>query len=439
MGSKGSRAPDYTGAAEAEAAANFKNLQYQTKANRPDMYTPWGSSTWTGNPSTGYYQNRILLSPEIQSALDDQLAIQSGVSNAALGLLDNVSSDMNTPSDFWDSLTPYSGVNVPQYSSDGLSSFGAVPDVSGLGQGLPQGGRAPSVTADGSMYGGLRRNLDLSGLNNVSAEYDPKYANAAYSRAMALVEPSFRQDQNSLRTLLANQGLTQGGENYDDALSDMYDDQSTYRMMAAWDAVGAGENAMNADFNRQLALRGQGYNEALGSADYGLSRADLGLREQGLGFDQGMSVAGFNEGQRAARFNEDLASLDAGFRQSSLANQIRGQQFGENMAMGNQQFRQDLSSANLDNLIRQQQIAEQMQKEGWSLNKINSLLYGNQVQMPQFPSFSNAGYVGGPDYTGAAAAQGQYQTENNPWNAYGQIASGMLGGQFGGALGSWLF
>lgn len=40
-------APDYTGAAEATAAGNLTAAQYQTQANRPDEYTPYGSRTWT--------------------------------------------------------------------------------------------------------------------------------------------------------------------------------------------------------------------------------------------------------------------------------------------------------------------------------------------------------------------------------------------------------
>lgn len=40
-------APDYTGAAEATAEGALEAAQYQTRANRPDEYTPYGSRTWT--------------------------------------------------------------------------------------------------------------------------------------------------------------------------------------------------------------------------------------------------------------------------------------------------------------------------------------------------------------------------------------------------------
>ncbi len=39
--------PDYTAAAEATAAGNLEMAGYTTDVNRPDQYTPFGSTTWT--------------------------------------------------------------------------------------------------------------------------------------------------------------------------------------------------------------------------------------------------------------------------------------------------------------------------------------------------------------------------------------------------------
>src|SRR5512139_136307 len=89
-------APDYTAAAEKQAEASKDLVNQQTYANRPDLYTPWGSQTWqsaagvdpaTGEPITNWF-SEIQLSPEQQVALDDQMAIQGGRSQAALGMLD---------------------------------------------------------------------------------------------------------------------------------------------------------------------------------------------------------------------------------------------------------------------------------------------------------------------------------------------------------------
>src|SRR5262245_16978334 len=44
-------APDYTGAAEQEAAGNLAMARYQTNANRVNQINPWGSITYTNEQS----------------------------------------------------------------------------------------------------------------------------------------------------------------------------------------------------------------------------------------------------------------------------------------------------------------------------------------------------------------------------------------------------
>jgi hypothetical protein len=58
--------------------------------------------------------------------------------------------------------------------------------------------------------------------------------------------------------------------------------------------------------------------------------------------------------------------------------------------------------------LRQQAIAEEAQRRGMSLNELNALLTGQQVSMPQMPSFMGASAGQAPNLLGAAQAQGQY-------------------------------
>jgi hypothetical protein len=46
MGKSTPAAPDYTGAANAQAAASKENLITQNFANRPTINTPFGSQSW---------------------------------------------------------------------------------------------------------------------------------------------------------------------------------------------------------------------------------------------------------------------------------------------------------------------------------------------------------------------------------------------------------
>jgi hypothetical protein len=69
---------------------------------------------------------------------------------------------------------------------------------------------------------------------------------------------------------------------------------------------------------------------------------------------------------------------------------------------------------------RQQGLNEQYQRMQQPLNLINALKTGSQVQAPQFGSYAQQQYVGGPDMT--TAAQNQYSAgldsanSNNAWN-----------------------
>lgn len=65
-------APDYKGAAEATAAGNIAAAEAAAKANRVDSYTPYGTQTYTQDPSTKQWRTDIHLSPEQQALLDQQ-------------------------------------------------------------------------------------------------------------------------------------------------------------------------------------------------------------------------------------------------------------------------------------------------------------------------------------------------------------------------------
>ena len=141
MGGKGSAPPppDYVGAAQQQAAASRELTDVQNWANRPTQNTPWGSTSWsaqagtdpaTGKPITQWTQNTTL-APELKSALDDQLSIQSGKSDLAQGFMGRVANEFSQPFN-WSTL----------------------PQMASLGQ-------APSVNADVGDYSrGLRTGMN---------------------------------------------------------------------------------------------------------------------------------------------------------------------------------------------------------------------------------------------------------------------------------------
>jgi hypothetical protein len=113
-------APDYTGAAERTAESSQRSQTRADWANRPQQNTPWGSSAWTpsagtdpstGEPITSWEQNLTLSGPQ-QQALEDQMAVQSGKSNIAQGMLGRLDESYQKP-----------------FDPSGLQATGAVPQA----------------------------------------------------------------------------------------------------------------------------------------------------------------------------------------------------------------------------------------------------------------------------------------------------------------------
>ena len=100
-------------------------------------------------------------------------------------------------------------------------------------------------------------------------------------------------------------------------------------------------------------------------------------------------------------------------------NQLMGQNqnnFQQALAANQQNFGQSMQGANYANQLRQQQIAEEMQRRGYGLNEINALLSGQQVGMPSMPSFMGAGQQAQTPWMQGQAQQASMQNANNPWS-----------------------
>lgn len=129
-----------------------------------------------------------------------------------------------------------------------------------------------------------------------------------------------------------------------------------------------------------------------------------------------------NQGLRPGDEAFDTAMANLGrerndaFTQASLSAAIKGGEEAERFNTMNTQ------NANLNNSVRQARVAEAMQKRGFSLNEINAIMSGQQVAMPNAPSFTQAGRVAGADFTGAAQAQraadmDQFNADNAWWQS----------------------
>jgi hypothetical protein len=167
----GKSKPDMQGAAIAQGEANREVVRDQTFANRPDQYTPFGSTSWnpyqTVDPSTGEattaWEQTTSLTPELQDILNKQIAIQSGRSDIAGALTGRLGAEFGTPMN-WEGLSPMGDVPVAQFT-------------------LPEGDV-------GDPYETRQRAED-----------------AVYSSVMDRLEPSQAMAQQQMEIKLRNQGL----------------------------------------------------------------------------------------------------------------------------------------------------------------------------------------------------------------------------------------
>lgn len=225
---------------------------------------------------------------------------------------------------------------------------------------------------------GVQRGLN-TGDNPAMPQFDSNYRDTVARSLMERMVPVHERQQSQLETSLANRGLQSGSEAYTRALADLGQRQAAERY-----------NAL----------------DTAGSEAQRLYNMGMGARQQA--------------------FQEDVGS-------GQFANQAAGQAFSQDVAAGNfgNQAMQNLfnmgrTSALDQNAVRQQMIAEEMQRRGMSLNEMNALLSGQQVAMPQMPGFQSAQRSETPNILGAT--QMGYDAALGAANAQNAATSNLFGG-----------
>ncbi len=294
MGKSAPAPPDYEAAARQTAAGNLEMLELQTRANRPDQYTPWGSLTWeelegtagTWNPATGrmeggseggWVQN-IQLDPAQQAALDQQLAITQQRSELAGGLMGRVQDEFGDVMDW--------------------SQFNE------LGQGV-----------EGGDY------------------YNQEAEDALYGRSTSRLDPRFAQKREATESQLRNQGLRPGDEAYDTAMLNLGNEETDAYQQAQYGAtLGAGAEGARMQgmdigaggYNTQL--RQQQIAEAMQQRGFSLNEINAILSGQQVAMPgmPGFNTAGVVEGADITGAARDTysAEMDAFSAQQAMTQSV---------------------------------------------------------------------------------------------------------------------
>lgn len=168
-------------------------------------------------------------------------------------------------------------------------------------------------------------------------------------------------------------------------------------------SVGGGEEA-------RKAAEGAYYDKAT-------SRLDPRWQEKNQFADSKLRAQGLRPGDEA--YDRQMAELgrqetDA-YDQAQMSAILTGGREGER-SQG-----MDIAGGAFGNTARGGQIAETMQKRGFSLNEINAILTGQQIGLPQFPGFKD-----GPDYSGAA--RDTYSADMDAYNADNALMNSIYAG-----------
>jgi len=225
--------------------------------------------------------------------------------------------------------------------------------------------------------GNIKGGYNLTGPElDASQKYRQDANDAIYNQWAGRALPQQAKDTDRLRTQLYNMGLKEGDAAYNDEMQRQRQTQGDAMQQAQYQAtIGSGAEAQ-----RSLGM-------------------DASTRAQLTGEQQGLAQFG---------------------------NQAQNQNFGQMSQQQQQQYQNMLQSSQYQNQLRQQQIAESQQARGQSLNEMNALLSGQQVNMPSMPSYNTAARSEGTQNLQAAQLTGQAELDR--YNAQQQATQGMMSG-----------
>jgi len=212
-GSKAPPPPDPTKVANAQFALNRNTSAFEARQNRYAQNNPFGSISWQnkGTAKNPRWIQTTRLSPSQQAIYGNQQALQRGASGAALRMLPGVTNSLMT------------------------KGYDAQGDLSGIQN------KMRALNPDSAMRG--------------------RVESALFQR----LNPSLRQDEEALRTRLANQGLQYGTEAYNNAMRDNSQRINDARLAV----IGQGGQEMERQFN--MGLQGLQSQAGLASDRQGLS------------------------------------------------------------------------------------------------------------------------------------------------------------------------
>ena len=407
-------APDYAAAAQQTSAGNASQAQVAQYGSMTNQVTPYGNVTYTATPAGKTQQGDLLnqwtqtqtLSPAQQTEFDQNNRINAQLGNVAESGVGYVQSALANP------------LQGQQYSGY----------ISPTTDQMVRNVDAPTLQ---SSYGNNANQIQTqSGANQQASGYvqDPnllnqQVQNALYQNSTQYLDPQFKQSGDQLANRLANQGITQGSEAYNNAMLNQSNAKQQAYESARNEAVSGGIGAAQGMFGMNLNQAQLGNSAAAQNNQMQLANQQAYNQALGQQNTQNMGAADF--ANQAAQ-----AQYGMGMQNAALQNQA-----------ASQAYQQALQSGQFQNQTAAQKFAQAQALQQNPLNMLNATRTGQQMQVAAMPNIGQSNpaalqAVAGPDMLGAASALGQYN--QGVYNAGSASSSGMMSGGMGmlGSLGA---
>ena len=315
-------APDYTAAAQATAAGNADAARIAAKANRVSQYTPYGNLVYKqgqGLNQTAYDQAMANYQKQLDaynlSGGDNQKTsnIMDGGLSPNIRLFNNLNS-------YTQSIAKPVAPNIKDYMQGDPDTWSATVQLTPEQQALLDKQNQMSLQLGdvglqgvGYVQNMLNQPFDTSKLpaEQITA------GQTAQDALMARLNPQFDRQQAALQQQLANQGIGQGTQAYENAMDEFNRAKNDAYTQAALQGINVGQQA------RQQALQEQAYlrNEPLNTLNAVRTGSQV-TNPNFVGVPQQATTAGPDiMGATQAGYNANLANYNA-------------QQAGNNAMMG---------------------------------------------------------------------------------------------------------
>jgi hypothetical protein len=207
-------------------------------------------------------------------------------------------------------------------------------------------------------------------------QYRQQAEDANYARSSNRLDTRFGQSDEAIEVKLRSQGLAPGDQAYDAAMKNYNDQKNDAYSSAQNDAIIMGGAEASRNFGMDLSAGGQRYAEELGAGNF--------------------------------------------------ANQARAQSLQEQTGIKDRAYINAQDEANNANALRTSAINEEQTRRQQSLNEMNAVLSGQQVNPAQMAPVQMASRSAGTDYTGAM--QNTYDADLNRTNASNMGMQGLMSG-----------